>query len=626
MASSGDEAGKEETVLTYFFKDLDDELVSFAVLPETVFLHRTADNGLRKIYREVKSWRFDLGRLRLSKDNIWFKLDKPRRRFRDTIRTVLITLHCLHYARNHSDASREALWEHLAITWVSFYEVRPSAMDLQDHMALIKEAMRRDDALAKSKVLSKFMEEKTRDKSKAGEHVAKPIFIADDAKDVGMVDVEDKTAEVDDCFNSVCALCDDVCYQYSCDGKCMRSFHATEEDGEDSLRFSWIFTAMQTFKCENCRDTLHQCFACGKLGSSDKSSSADVFQCISATCGHFYHPHCVAKLLHRRDEVAAEKLKLRIASGESFTCPVHKCCTCNQIENEKEYDLQFAVCRRCPKSYHRKWKLFFEDSDEDATIRAWEGFLPNRKLIYCCRKHMIDEEIGTPLQNQVKFPIIRANKAAIGEKRKRPVSESLYTRGKDLKKNSVVLEDSSKRASEKQSLGKENSPFTKKEGEIDKKVKVSSRQAIAKKIKVTYASKKFHKDIAKSRSLEPYTSFTMREHTYLSVKRGAVQPSSRRPNDSLPALDADIERRLLDLKKEATSSISMGDVMRKQKVPSTHAQDLKSTVDGVITIGKVEGAVQVHTNNALIQIVNKYTLIEKLHVQRLEEGDNNEDA
>ncbi|KAK3444876.1 hypothetical protein EUGRSUZ_A00677, partial [Eucalyptus grandis] len=224
MASSGDEAGKEETVSTYFFKDLDDELVSFAVLPvrwtdgdgseehavagvaaeETVFLHRTADNGLRKIYREVKSWRFDLGRLRLSKDNIWFKLDKPRRRFRDTIRTVLITLHCLHYARNHSDASREALWEHLAITWV-----RPSAMDLQDHMALIKEAMRRDDALAKSKVLSKFMEEKTRDKSKAGEHVAKPIFIADDPKDVGMVDVEDKTAEVDDCFNSVCALCDD---------------------------------------------------------------------------------------------------------------------------------------------------------------------------------------------------------------------------------------------------------------------------------------------------------------------------------------------------------------------------------------------------------------------------------
>ncbi|XP_030520622.2 protein ENHANCED DOWNY MILDEW 2-like isoform X2 [Rhodamnia argentea] len=661
MASSDDEAETlPETVSTYYFEDHDDEPVSFSVLPvrwgdgeggeddaaETIFLHGTADNGLRKIYREVKSWRFDLGRSRpevsvLSKDNICFKLDKPRRSFQDTIRTVLITLHCLHYAKNHPDASREALWEHLAKT-LGFYEVRPSAKDLQDHVVLIKEAIGRDDVLAKSKVLSKLMEEKPRKRSKSGENVAMPSFIVDDTEDV-----EDGTAEEDDCFDSVCALCDNGGDLLCCDGKCMRSFHATKEAGEESLCDSLGYSqhevdAMQTFNCENCIHNLHQCFACGKLGSSDKSSGADVFQCVSATCGLFYHPHCVAKLVHRRDEVAAEDLKLRIVAGESFTCPMHKCCVCNQIENKKELDLQFAVCRRCPKSYHRKClpkEIVFEDDDEDededAITRAWEGLLPNRVLIYCL-KHDIDEEIGTPVRNHIKFPstTIRANRAAVGEKRKRPVLGSLSTGGKGLKKKRVASEDSSKRASENQSLGKGKSPFTKKEGEKDKKVRVSSGQEIAKKVKVTDASKKFHKDTAKSRPLEPSTSFTMREHTSLgerlysftteaseqtktgepvgpdSEERRAVELASTKSDDSLHPLDADTERRLLNLVKEAASSVSMADVVRKQNVPSTHAQYLKSTVDKTITIGKVEGSVQ-----AL-----------RAALQRLEQGDSNEDA
>ncbi|KAI3408058.1 uncharacterized protein J3R85_020491 [Psidium guajava] len=672
MASSDDEGETlPETVSTYYFEDHDDEPVTFSVLPvrwsdgeggeddaaETIFLHGTADNGLKKIYREVKSWRFDLGRSRpevsvLSKDNICFKLDKPRRSFQDTIRTVLITLHCLHYAKHHPDASREALWEHLAKT-LGFYEVRPSAKDLQDHVALIKEAIGRDDALAKSKVLSKFMEEKPRKRSKSAENVAKPSFIVDDTEDVGMEDVEDGTAEEDDCFDSVCALCDNGGNLLCCDGKCMRSFHATEEAGEESLCDSLGFSqhevdAMATFKCENCVHNLHQCFACGKLDSSDKSSGADVFQCVSATCGLFYHPHCVAKLVHRRDEVAAEELKLRIAAGESFTCPMHKCCVCNQIENKKERDLQFAVCRRCPKSYHRKClpkEIVFEkedadadadeDVDEDVITRAWENLLPNRILIYCL-KHDIDEDIGTPVRNHIKFPTItsRANGAAVGEKRKRPVLGSLSPRGKGLKKKPVVLEDSSKSASEKQSLGKGKSPFTKKEGEKDKKVRVSSGQDIAKKAEAKVASKKFHKDTTKSRSLKPSTSFNMREHTSLGERsysftmkaseqitpgepvvtdsegRRAVQPASKKSDDSLHELDADTERRLLNLMKEAASSISMGDVVRKHKVPSTHAQYLKSTVDKAITIGKVEGSVQ-----AL-----------RAALQRLEEGDSSEDA
>lgn len=79
-----------------------------------------------------------------------------------------------------------------------------------------------------------------------------------------------------------------------------------------------------------------------------------VFQCVNATCGHFYHPKCVSKLLHRENKIAAEELERKIASGESFSCPVHKCSVCELGENKKVHELQFAVCRRCPKSYHRK--------------------------------------------------------------------------------------------------------------------------------------------------------------------------------------------------------------------------------------------------------------------------------
>jgi len=97
----------------------------------------------------------------------------------------------------------------------------------------------------------------------------------------------------------------------------MRSFHANEEDGEESacaslgfsqkevdvckfyillifiqlfffhLSFSWctgcnliasdkILQDIQNFYCKNCEYNQHQCFACGTLGCSDKFSGAEV--------------------------------------------------------------------------------------------------------------------------------------------------------------------------------------------------------------------------------------------------------------------------------------------------------------------------------------------------------------
>lgn len=79
-----------------------------------------------------------------------------------------------------------------------------------------------------------------------------------------------------------------------------------------------------------------------------------VFKCTSATCDRFYHPRCVAKLLPRVVKDAAEEFERNIADGIPFTCPLHYCCVCKGLENIMDPELQFAVCRRCPKAYHRK--------------------------------------------------------------------------------------------------------------------------------------------------------------------------------------------------------------------------------------------------------------------------------
>lgn len=79
-----------------------------------------------------------------------------------------------------------------------------------------------------------------------------------------------------------------------------------------------------------------------------------VFRCINASCGRYYHPHCVAKLLHRENQLNVDNHQKKIAAGEPFACPMHQCFVCNQIEDKNNKELQFAICRRCPRSYHRK--------------------------------------------------------------------------------------------------------------------------------------------------------------------------------------------------------------------------------------------------------------------------------
>jgi len=86
---------------------------------EQIFLHGTADNGLQKIYKHVIAWRFDLSNLIpeisvLTKENNWIKLQKPRKSFEDTIRTILITVQCLHFLKKYPETSGKTLWDHFS--------------------------------------------------------------------------------------------------------------------------------------------------------------------------------------------------------------------------------------------------------------------------------------------------------------------------------------------------------------------------------------------------------------------------------------------------------------------------------------------------------------------------------
>lgn len=635
MASSDDEGeAVPQAVSNYHFVDDKDEPISFAELPfkweeggspdgrgKQIFLHGTTDNGLQKIYKQVVAWKFDFSEAKphisvLSKENNWIDLQKPRKSFEDTIRTILITVQCLHFLRKNPESSGKALWDHMFKVF-SLYESRPSENDLVDHTDFITEAVKRDEVLANSKFLLTFLEKPR--KKEAFDEDAGTKFIADDDDMIDEIEEEEGSDEESDLFDSVCAICDNGGDILPCEGRCLRSFHATADAGSDSMCDSLGLSdkqveAIQNFFCKNCQYKRHQCFSCGKLGSSDKSSGAEVFACVSATCGRFYHPHCVAKLLHREGGPEAEEVQKKIAAGESFTCPVHKCYVCKQGENKMDPELQFAMCRRCPKSYHRKClprKIAFEDDEDEGIIqRAWEGLIPNRILIYCL-KHEIDDELGTPIRNHIRFP-------NIGEKKKRPASELLPSKEKvGSRERKLASEDASgKRVAVKPQKGidrvsssiKQGDSLKKREGilsgpESSKKQKVTSSSGKLLNKSSSLKSNKFTVDESKgSLGDQLYTYYNKGSESFKS-RKGDTAVSEPEQNQtvktvakdtsSLVPLDADSKRRILALMKEASSSVTLEEIVKKHKVPTTHVNfSSRNVVDKTITLGKVEGSIE----------------------------------
>ncbi|XP_021811220.1 protein ENHANCED DOWNY MILDEW 2-like isoform X1 [Prunus avium] len=486
--------------------------------------------------------------------------------------------------------------------------------------------------------LREFHRSRDEAKSKDIQATEKPGFIVDHMEDYE-IEVEDESNDDDDLFDSVCAFCDNGGKLLCCEGRCLRSFHATKRLGKDTRCESLGFTqdevdAMPIFFCKNCEYKQHQCFACGKLGSSDKSSVAEVFRCVSATCGQFYHPHCIAQLVYPDNRVTAEELEKKISMGESFTCPIHKCCVCKQGENKKDPELRFAVCRRCPKSYHRKClpseivtekieKTEEEEEEEeeedeevedeedediegeDVITRGWDGLLPNRILIYCL-KHEIVKRIKTPIRDHLKFPDVNEKKTGLEEKKKKRAAESVLDREKSVTKKRNLPSEEFYRGKTAHTISKQKlkSPCAVEVGGSRTTEKVPSGLDISRRVKVNSSLKK---EINTSVAEERKSSFgdmlfgVKGSEQVKSGKQGkpdgernsvVVNLASKKLSSTPPSLDVATKRRLLALMKDAVSSITLEEVKRKHKVPSTHALSSRNAVERNITLGKVEGSIE----------------------------------
>lgn len=609
MASSDDEEELvPQSVSNYFFVDAKEEPIPFSVLPfcfdgmdnpdmskEQVFLHGTGDGGLQKVYKQVTAWKVGLEDaqpeiLVFTKDNKWIKLSKPRKSYEGSIRSILITIHYLHFLRRKPESSEKSLWEYLRKLFSTF-EDRPSVDDLVDHYPLIKLLVERDDALAKSQILQVLLKERPMKKAFGpdlqSDGEPKNSFIVDDDIDEDMTnDDGNESEEEPDLFDSVCAICDNGGEILCCEGRCMRSFHATRKDGEDSDCKSLGFSkaqveAIQNFLCKNCKYKQHQCFVCGKLGCSDKSKGTEVFSCVNATCGHFYHPKCVAELLFPENKTEAADCEKKIAAGESFTCPVHKCHVCKQGENKEVKEFQFAVCRRCPKSYHRKClprKIAFDDIEEEGIIqRAWEDLLPNRILIYCL-KHKIDEDLGTPIRNHIVFPEIPEQKQVI-DAQKRKLNNLMKTkRNDDLMQRRASVKPT--KSTEKFSSSVENQPVARSDKSIAHQVLNFQKQL--KPSKVT--TEPLHKSDGLTL---PGSKKASKEKTTASVPT----ISSKVAISLSPRVDVETQKKMLAFMEEVTSSITLEGVLRKRTVPSTHTHGTRN-IDRTITRGKIEGSVE----------------------------------
>ncbi|XVF71803.1 hypothetical protein PTKIN_Ptkin12aG0068500 [Pterospermum kingtungense] len=651
--SSSDEEGEilpEIHVSEYDFVDKNGEPISFSVLPlqwseneaigdlkTHIFLHGDTDNGLRKIYEQVVAWKFELSYALpevsvLSKNKKWMILQKPRKSFVRTIRTILITITWMHFMKKNTGESAKSVWNYVKKGF-SLYEFEPSENDLLYHKMLIREAVKRDKDLAKSKDVLNFLEMPQTDMMFLQDvHIPRKndfIVYGDVDEDYNDDDVDDKGEEVDSVgkyiFDPVCAICDDGGNVLCCEGRCLRSFHPTKADGIDSFCESLGFVnnapvdAIPSFLCKNCLYKQHQCYACGELGSSNNSSGQEVFPCVSATCGHFYHPKCVAKLLHADGEAEAGKLREKIAAGDSFTCPIHKCFVCKQSEDPEVHDLQFALCRRCPKAYHRKClpkNISFQyDMYNNSLQRAWQGLLPYKRILIYCMQHKIVRELGTPSRDHLIFPDPEV-------KEKKHKVELLSCRGKNLaSKRSEVSED----FAITRNLLKKPKLVQKAYGDIpagaSSKItdKLCSRQEFsAPKIPHASISGRKFLQLDASPDIDRYLTrgkdnlsqkkgnlkVKMQFHATMSNQSNETGFKTKNTNQNIhvmkkvessrPLTDAEIEKGILALVKDADSSFNTEEFMKSQpKISSANACSFRSSVvDKTITLGRVEASVK----------------------------------
>ncbi|KAL3509979.1 hypothetical protein ACH5RR_029380 [Cinchona calisaya] len=628
MASS-DEEGEiiPDSITNYHFVDDMEEPIPFSLLPlqwnnhempdevcTQIFLHGTADDGLQQIYKKVIAWKFELSYVLpeiyvLSKEKMWIKLYRPRKSYEETIKKILVAIHFLHFIKKNPSGSHDTMWNQILKTFSTF-DILPSANDLLDHMPLINEALLRDKDIAKSEYMATFFSKMHGTRKAVDEDTRAPkkrkfvIDILDYDDDDG--DDGDGDEDKEELFDSVCAYCDDGGEILCCEGRCIRSFHPTLQSGAESLCESLGYSheqaeAIQTFLCKNCQYQQHQCFACGLLGSSDKSSGADVFPCVSATCGHFYHPKCVSKLLYPFDESKAAEVRNKIAGGDSFACPVHKCFECKQVEDKKVHELQFAICRRCPKAYHRKClprTIKFEcDKEKNIPCRAWEGLLCNRVLIYCM-EHNVIPKIGTPKRNHLVFP-------HVDSKKQQHTSEPLPSHMKIVsgKRSKIfgsfeekpVVEVEVKKQFKgiysSNSVGSSVKNFEKGLPKHVSNFKIGSPSKSSKD-NWMFARDKYRDSTVKS----PVKDYQLKSKK--SIPHGwtdsmqTIMPATNKAYCTQSSQNAEIQKRVLALIESSTSSFNQEEFIRGKKSKSIHTYSPNTFEERTITLGKVERSVK----------------------------------
>ncbi|XP_008669978.1 protein ENHANCED DOWNY MILDEW 2 isoform X7 [Zea mays] len=614
MSESDDDDDEPQlnAVESYYFVDStnDNEPVCFSTLPflfgdtddlpdckKRLVLRGTGGDPGVKVYSEVVAWSLGLeGKqpqfaVLTAEGRRWVRLVRPLNSYEEMIRTVLITAHMLHFLMRKPHEPERTLWNHLCKVFNKF-DVRPSEDDFRNHISLMKQFVAKDPILAKSEILRVFVEGKSgKIFTEAGaDHIdVKQPFITDD-EDIDEMIVEDADNESDeeedgDLFDSICAICDDGGDILCCDGPCMRSFHAKEGSGEDSYCDTLGYTeaeveAMKLFLCKNCEYKQHQCFICGVLEPSN-GAAAKVFLCNNATCGHFYHPKCVAQQLHPNNIDEASELEKKITDGFSFTCPIHWCFHCKGLEDRTQGPLQFAVCRRCPKSYHRKClprEISFDEIEEKGVIiRAWE--LSKMILIYCLN-HEIDSELETPVRDHIKFPriekplqFVKKGANLLPKKKKRTYSESILEQPpKDTvkMKSKVRMQESEQNKHDTREVSVKS--FT--QNVVDTPVKKKGKLKENKQLPY----------VAKDHFVSSPKSVKEQEQELVPLPLSGIRKSS------FPKVDSEIEKRVISILGNEISSLTIKDVTRNCSLPSTHVYSGRPT--DKMPLGKIERSVQ----------------------------------
>lgn len=481
-----------KSVDNYWLEHGDESPVSFATLPyfktgeeampdKVVYLRGTQDNGMR-LYMRAVAWKLELTKdmkpvFHLKTEKYWIQLLKPRKSYEESIRSIMSVAQFLNYTLVNPNDPERVVWNHVNEVFPS-WEVQASRNDLSSHLPVIQHLIASDEHLAGSSALQNLDTGSSKKRPALAmedgrQSSRKRMYVSDDEdngdiepepyqeKKRGKLEVEgldsgeemdgfgeETESDVGDLSETVCCICDDGGAVLCCDGPCMRSFHLNKgADGADdsncaTLGFSKAeVERMDKFFCPNCKFKEHQCYACGELGCSDETAGAaqEVFVCDAAMCGHFYHPACVAELILReKDNSEQAALADSIKEGKGFVCPMHKCWRCGKGEVKEDEDLQFGICRRCPRVWHRKCFpsfLRFEETD-DEPIRAWDDILPNRILVYC-KRHAIIKKLGTPARTHVKFPegsLPSARKALGKSKAEQEAKKTKLSKSDSLKK------------------------------------------------------------------------------------------------------------------------------------------------------------------------------------------------